>query len=680
MADNIHGAGHRQQKNRSEQKKGDACAALWHRLSFSANVKTVVLAALQRICYVVMQLFGGYPALERSSDFSAHLHAPRKPSSPRSALWKGTLTVALCGVVVMGAAVMLERSSARAVESGPLFAQEMRQANGLMVLVSPQPVLPTFTATIHYQVGSAHEWQGLYGVAEVLGELILDSQPGTRDPAAEGVLLGQLAQLDLELRRKRQLLQITPPREAIVLQASVSALETQLTALQQQLAINSFFRISELLYLERGGIGPTVKVSPTEVQLSVTLPSDQLSFFMGMERMRMLSFSPRSFYGVREKLAERRTREQLEPGNRLLRTTLSAAYQVHPYGRYQADAASVRGIAIEEVEQFYRQFLSPAQTVISIVGGVRADEVRALAAQYWGDVPKGREPELLEPLEPPQSGLRRVEVVADAPSEVLMVFPRSVADAESSGMLMPLLAELLADPRAGVLASLHASGMAEDVVAMQYPPAPPLGTRHPDLLVVGARATGRTTVEELETQLREILRTLATTGPEPAVFEGARRRLLTRLGHHFTDPTLAAPMLARAFATFGEVDVLNRLYHKLETVTSAEVQALATVLFADKNTTIGSLHPAIIRTEGHSDEAQADAHDGADEADKAAEKAPEKPETAAGHSESAEKKEGAAPPAAEPAKAEAPVEAPPIEAPPIEAPAAPAAAPAEGGH
>lgn len=540
----------------------------------------------------------------RSAPASARTRAAK---SPREGRRRFALVTLALGLGALGAITFFEQSRATALESGPLFAQEMRQANGLMVVVSPQPVLPTFTATIHYQIGSAHEWQGLYGATELLAQLLFDSQPGTRDPAQELNVLGQLDQVDVGLRRRRLDLQVSPAASAPQIMSDVSMLQGQLNSLQESLASTSFFRIAELLYLERGSIGPTVTVTPTEVQVTVTLPSDQLSFFMALERMRMLSFSSRGFYAAREKLANQRSLEDKEPSTRLFRGLLASAYHLHPFGHMQADAGSIQSISRDELEQFYRLELRPSLTVISLAGGVRADEVRNLAAQYWGDIPRGREPDPLPQVEPNQSGLRKTEIIADAPTEVMMAFPRSAAGASPAGPLLPLLTELLADPEAGLLTPLTVQGLAESVVALQYPPASPLSSLYPDVLMVGAKAAQGASAERLEAAIRGILDTLATDGPSPMALEGARARLKARMARSMTEPTLAAPMLARAYATFGEVEVLNRFYTRLDSVSASDVRMLARTLFAESNTNLALLHAEAKAEAGHAEDGKAEA-------------------------------------------------------------------------
>ncbi|MFM7203340.1 MAG: M16 family metallopeptidase [Myxococcota bacterium] len=522
-----------------------------------------------------------------------------------------TMLLASCLLLGLGGYLLL--SPARALENGPLAIQEMLQPNGLMVLVAPQPALPTFTATLHYQIGSAHEWRGLYGVTELLADLLMDPGPGSRNPAFETTLLGQLDQVDTLLRFKRQALADAPASTALNLQIEISSLETQLGTLQQQLAANSVLRLSELLYLERGASRPRVSVSPSEVQVTLTLPSDQLSFFMASERLRMLTSSTRGFYGAREKLAQRRTVESQRPGTRLLNSLLATTFQTHPFGRPSPETPSIRHIAREEAEQFARLMLRPSLSVIALAGGVRTDEVRTLAAQYLGDIPRSREPEPIHETEPRQQGLRRVETLLDAPSEVLMAFPRTAAGLPAESPLLPILAELLQDERGGLLAPLKREGLASTVTAVWYPAATPFGTLQANTLIVGAQAAPSTSYETLESRLLSILSTLAEKGPDDEALEAARRRVITRLDSAFLDPSQLAPMMARAYAQFKQSATLNLLYQRIHDVSSTDVKTSAAALFAPENTSIGILHPKTMPS-AHAEESHDDGHASREEA------------------------------------------------------------------
>lgn len=556
--------------------------------------------------------------------------------------WLSGLSAALVLLAALGA---LLRPEVSAQNAGPLMVQEMRQANGLTVLVAPQPALSTFTATVHYAIGSGYEWQGLYGAAELLSQLLLDGTPqvGTRDPGLEAFLLGQLDQLDAELRRTQQALLLADARTAPGLHASISSLKQQLQTLITQQDSLRFLKITEQLYAERGSVGPSVHVTPAEVQLTVTLPSDQLSFFFGVERMRMLGFSSRGFYATRQTLLEQRRQEELRPSYQLIQGVLANAFQVHPFGQFLARSEALGGIGRDELEMFHRLVFRPSLSVIALAGGVRTDEARALAARYLGDIPRPREPELLEALEPPQAGQRRVEVVAESESEVLMAFPRASLPLALETPILPILLSYLGDPGDGLLSKLYREGLAKRLEVTRYPSAPPFGTRYPDLVLIAATALGRTPPELLEQRIRALLDSLAKDGPSPVALEGARRRVQTRLATQLETPALLAPLLARAWACTGDVEALNRLYTGLESVSGVQLQEAARILFHEHQATVGILHADRNRNEG--EHGTGDAAEG---------DAPAHAEASASHGEQAPAPAAPATDAAPPHSAEAP--------------------------
>jgi predicted Zn-dependent peptidase len=471
----------------------------------------------------------------------------------------------------------------------------MRFRSGITVLVASQPALPSFTATVHYKAGQANEWQGLFGAAELAGRLLLDGTDriGTRDPKLEASLLLELDRIDPAMRRKRQALELMDPDRAAALKPEIATLAARQEALLETLTANSMPRLYARLYQERGASGPEIRVTPTEIQYTVTLPSDQLSFFLAMEGARMDSFTSRGFYAARAALAAQRRQEQLEPGYALLRGLTATAFQVHPFGRYQADPASIEGIDRGELELFSRVHLRPAQTVLVLAGGVRGADVRALADKYLSDLAPGPNPGPIEPVEPPQDGERRIDVEGAGPTEVLLAFHREAAGLRAGDPMLPVLLELLGDPRDGMLAGLERRGLARRVVATEYPPSPPLGTLYPSLVVVGATAARTTGREGLEQALLSILADLAEHGPTPEALEGARRRVQARIALAMGDPTQLAPMLARAFATVDDEAALSRLYQRAGEVRIDQVKAAAARLFAATNRTVGVKMPPL---------------------------------------------------------------------------------------
>ncbi len=473
-----------------------------------------------------------------------------------------------------------------------LDIETVHLSNGLTVIVAPQPGRPSFSATIHYKVGASREWQGLLGATELVGKLLLDGSPtlGTRSPQREKSLLYRLDRLDAEIRARSSAdhagasPSFSPTPDLARLLATRDRLMTELERI-------SSAGVYSQLYRDRGASGPTVHVSPTEVQVRVTLPANQLSYFFAVEAARISSFSTRNFYLEREALARSRAESFSDPGFQLMQGLVAEAFHVHPFGRYRADPDSIRGVGRAELEYYHRLYFKPSQTIVAIAGGVTAQDVRRLSWRYLGAIPfRGGPAGRLEPVEPPQQGERRLYVGGADHAEVLLAFHLDAAGIGPGDPTLPVLVELLQDPWLGTFSPLWlaqpAERVADRIVATEYPPSPPLGAEYPSLLIVGARAAGSTQATRLEAALRERLAALAVSGPGEDAVDAARKRARSALAESMARASVLSSLLARACATTGRPEALLGLYEAIPGVSASRLLEVAKTLFAPTNTTV----------------------------------------------------------------------------------------------
>lgn len=124
------------------------------------------------------------------------------------------------------------------------------------------------------------------------------------------------------------------------------------------------------------------------------LPSNQVNLGLWVESERMLHAKIDSV-GVETQRKvvkeERRQRIDNQPYGSLLENIFGKSYTVHPYkwtpiGSFQyIDKAT-----IDEFRDFYKTFYVPNNAVLSIAGDFKIDEMKALVAKYFGDIPKGK--------------------------------------------------------------------------------------------------------------------------------------------------------------------------------------------------------------------------------------------------------------------------------------------------
>ncbi len=112
---------------------------------------------------------------------------------------------------------------------------------------------------------------------------------------------------------------------------------------------------------------------------------------------------------------ERRLRTEDQPRALLWEQLSAAAFTASPYRRPIVGWMSdLDAMTPEDVRQFHRQWYVPGNAAVVVAGDVDVAQVRALAEKYYGSIPTRAVPTRKPRTEPPQRGLRRIEVKAPA--------------------------------------------------------------------------------------------------------------------------------------------------------------------------------------------------------------------------------------------------------------------------
>lgn len=475
--------------------------------------------------------------------------------------------------------------------SPSLAARRFTLPSGLRVVVVEQPGVSSFTATFLHEAGTAREWQGLYGAAQLVGAVLQDGTRtiGTRNWKAEQKTLADAERVDRALSRARDALANT--REAAArdkLSAQISTLEGDLAQIlarhQQQVDPTAWKRA----YEELGGAPPRVEVSHDAISYSATLPSTSLSRFLKLEGQRLSDGVPRSFFEARDHLHAQWTRGWSEdPAYALLEGLAHTVWNTHPYGRYKATPAQLQGLDYAELGFYLRTFTAPSRTVLAIVGGVDASEVERLTRE---SLPRASVPPAapLEGADAPQRGERRLTVRRPGPVELVAAFHVETPRDPAVGPALAVLVEMLAHPTDGLLRqALVAAGVhAGTTAAALFPAGGPLGPDDAPALLLGLSIQEVDATCRVEATLWHALAILATDGPPAVALEAARARARARLSSLWADHAHMAPAVAWTTLTEGDPAALVARYEALAAVDAAAVRALAARVFDPMNRTV----------------------------------------------------------------------------------------------
>jgi len=228
---------------------------------------------------------------------------------------------------------------------------EYRLANGLSVLLIPDPTVDTVTINMTYLVGSRHEGNGETGMAHLLEHLLFRGTP--RHPDIKGELLKRGARFNGTTSNDRTNYYETLPAGSANLDWAIG--------LEADRMINSF-------------------VSQKDLDAEMTVVRNE--FESGENSPSLI---------LRERVA-------------------ATAYLWHGYGRSVIGARSdIENVPIERLQAFYRLYYQPDNATLIIAG--RFDEKEALDSvqRHFGGIPR---PTRILPrtytVEPTQDGERTV--------------------------------------------------------------------------------------------------------------------------------------------------------------------------------------------------------------------------------------------------------------------------------
>jgi len=277
---------------------------------------------------------------------------------------------------------------------------EYRLANGLRVLLFPDPGKPTVTVNVTYVVGSRHEGYGETGMAHLLEHMVF--KPTTRR-----------------------------------------------TNIPQEMNAHGA-RFNGSTWYDRTNYYETVPSSDENLAWAIDLEADR------MVNARVDKKDLETEFSV--------VRNEYESGENspfrvLLERTLSTAYIWHNYGKSTIGARSdIEQMPIERLKAFYQKYYQPDDAVLTIAGKFDVDKTLALVTRAFGAIPKPVRSldrgNMLYPTytrEPAQDGERSVTLRRTGDVQIAMVAYHVPAGPHADYAAVSVLADVLGEAPAGRL-------------------------------------------------------------------------------------------------------------------------------------------------------------------------------------------------------------------------------------
>ena len=143
----------------------------------------------------------------------------------------------------------------------------------------------------------------------------------------------------------------------------------------------------------------------------VSLPANRIELWARIEADRMTNPVLREFYTERDVvMEERRQTYESVPSRKLMELFLSTAFTASPYRRPIIGWPSdISFLTPEYLEAFFKQYHSPNNTVIAIVGDINTAKMLEIVKKYFGSIPSHKLESHHVTTEPVQGGEKRTD-------------------------------------------------------------------------------------------------------------------------------------------------------------------------------------------------------------------------------------------------------------------------------
>lgn len=455
--------------------------------------------------------------------------------------------------------------------------------NGLRILMVKRDFSPTVSLYIRHKVGAADEQSGKTGTAHFLEHMLFKGTRtiGTKNYGREKRILDEIARTGDALDQERRKGEKGDPSKMNSFQIRLDELENE----QRTLVLSNEI---DRLYSENGAEALNASTSQDVTTYQVSLPANKLELWARIESERMMAPVFREFYAERKVIMEERRQSiESDPDGKLMEQFLAAAFIAHPYGRpILGWPYDMSYLSIKDLDGFLKQYHTPSNTVIAVVGNIHHQDVLRLITNYFGPIPAGEPPESRITEEPPQLGERRIAVSFDANPRLVMGFHKPTLPSHDD-YVFDVIQALLTDGR---VSRLHKVLVAEKAVAESVRSASSMpGTRYPNLFTLFATPRHPHSLAELEEALMIELERLKKEPVSDRELERIKNSLKASFVRSLDSNAELASMLSYFETVAGDYRYIVDHLKIIDNITPDDLMRVARQYFTQNNKTIALL-------------------------------------------------------------------------------------------
>ena len=314
-----------------------------------------------------------------------------------------------------------------------------------------------------------------------------------------------------------------------------------------------------------------------------TLPTQNLetAFWLEADRMNELVFSEHSLEIQRKVVCEEFKEHYInQPYGDVWHKLRALAYTTHPY-RWPTIGKTldhIERVKVDDVKNFFFRYYRPDNAILVVAGNVKADEVFALAEEWFGEIPSGNTPAKNIPAEPPQREPRSLTVHSDVPLDAIYKAWHMPGRLQPGYYAVDLISDILSGGKSGRLyqALVKEKKLFSEINCYQT------SSIDPGLLVVEGRLVQGVKMEAAETAIVQELEKMALNDVEEEELIKVKNRLESQMVFSETEVLHKAMNLAFA-ELLGDANLVNEEIKNYLTVTSKEIRQEAANVFRPEN-------------------------------------------------------------------------------------------------
>lgn len=456
-------------------------------------------------------------------------------------------------------------------------------SNGMKFIILERHQAPVFSGHIYVNVGGADEVVGNTGIAHIFEHMAFKGTTalGTKNYEKEKTIMDEMDEIFDKLKAEW----IKGDRADSV---KLEQLQTEFAGLQNEAAQYSngeeFSKILEQAGVE--GLNATTSTDSTEFFYS--LPSNKIELWMAFESARFLDPVMREFFKEKDVIKEERRRGvESRPIGRLLEELKGIAYLAHPYGQpLIGHMSDINTTTRAEVLEFFSKNYVPGNMTAAIVGDVNTGEVIQMAEKYFGRMPAGSPPYLVETVEPKQRGERRIKIVEQTQPVIFIAYHKPAAS-HPDDTVFDAITDILASGRTSRLYKRLLRDERISISAGAFPGYP--GNKYPNLFIFYSfPAQGHTNAENEAMLLEEIEKLkneLVSEDELKKVKTFAKATLIRSLR---SNSGLAERLCTYEFVMGGWRELFRSL-ENIEKVTVEDIKRVANECFVHSNRSVAEI-------------------------------------------------------------------------------------------